>query len=172
MDRVRGDNERLKEVLNAGEEHAAVIADVLQRALAAGQADKAKLQEIDSLFQEERSTSEELQRIVDAQGFKLSKLQFESVTLETAMADLRETVAVSNQQHTNRKVLLGTANIRITELADAKNKAVLNAGEWKEKADTADGRIAAERKWKWIGWGVAGVLGLLFYVSRKFSWLG
>lgn len=169
VDRVQRENETLRDRVEDSVDANRRLQNALADAIVAGSATREDLVSIQSMAEVERNINGALQVTVRNQSSIITDLQEKSFTLETEILSLGEAIAVANQRLTDTTDQLDVANQRIAGMTDAHNTAVKNAGEWKELSDTAEGRIAAEVRWKWrfFWWGTGASVAILGYLALR-----
>lgn len=156
LGRVRDENSQLRGVVDRVEANADTLAEVLNRTLEEGQADKMRLREINDLFLKERDFGKELRALVDTQSMTIGRLTTTTETLKREVGLLGDRIAVANQRLIEQDDNLSLANQRIRILTTQKDDAVTISNDWKAEVAVEAGKTDAEKRWKWkfFWWGM------------------
>jgi chromosome segregation ATPase len=169
IERARSENERLRDHVAEAEEVNKNLGQLLAESIEDGSASKERLLEIENLVKVEKSINEAFRVTVERLVVINTGLHKTAAELEDEISRLGEQIAVANQRLDDTTDQLIQANSRINGLTTAYNDAVANAGEWKDAAATATGKIETEQTWKWrfFWWAVVATGLILGYIGLR-----
>lgn len=169
LTRAKTENDRLRDTVDEAHAANASLSGLLSRSIKEGQATKERLLEIESLVNEEKRLNVALKESAEVQTATIDRLQANAAKMEEEVAMLSQKISVSNQRLADNQTQLEAANSRIAELAEAHNTAVQNALEWRDEVAQAEGRISAEKSWKWrfFWWAVGATILIVGYVGLR-----